>query len=213
VKLPDGSAAEFADARTTLRALEIPLADGERAWYWPQGRLLFLHAGDKTLSVLQGLVSQQELKGADNSYEVKFAPLETKHARERPYPARTLLIRDGFQAKGTTAVERDRRELTEADLTVNEVRTVADVSLTLENLSFGKETWSYSCQALAATDGTHPVTLVSGRAADSGGASRSLQLTVARRGDYWRDLLQEPVQKAALLGAVAGTLLPAAEKK
>jgi len=213
VHLPDGSAAGFADARTTLLALGMPLADDERAWYWPQGRMLFIHAGDKTLSDLQGLVSQQELPGTDDSYEVKIAPVETKRERERTRPVRTLLINAGQRAKGTTEIQKDRPEVTEAELSVNETRTVADVNLALENLSFGKETWTFSGQALAAADGTLPVTLVSGRAADSGGSTRSLQLTVARRGDYWRDLLNEPVQKAALLGVVASTLLPAGERK
>jgi hypothetical protein len=193
------------DAREALQQARVELEKDDAAWYAPESRLLYIRAaatGRARVAEMAECIQLYPLHQID----VQLASTAARKGKVRDLPLRSLLVKGNQQSKAESKTKSGQQETVEIECTIDECGPRTDLNITLTNLHMGRETWTLTTQTLAATDGTLPVRLVSGRAADAGGAFKTLTLTAKPTGDEWQQLVADPVRKAAAIGEFEAAL-------
>ena len=133
--------ARFLDARSALAEKGVALETGDRAWYAPQSRLLYLHAGHKARSTAAGLATSAALPVV-REVEAAFEVSREQSARTRTISTRTLLIRRGLIAKQQTPIQGAPDEQLEAEASIAEDGSLADFNVAFNHWPVGRDTWS-----------------------------------------------------------------------
>ena len=195
---------EWYDAREAIRDLLV-LQEGEKAWYAPRSRLLYLLAGPRTRAAAMGLASQ-ELSPQRCQIEADFQATRTAHGRTRPLATRTLLIRSGQRAGVKRPIEGAPDEHVEAEAQVGLAGEVADCNLSLDHYPVGRDTWTFKGQCYARLSGRNEMALVSGRSADADRGQQAISLRARRVLNPWLALIRDPARNAEIIRRVEAAI-------
>lgn len=193
------------DAREALRQANVELEKDDAAWYAPESRLLYIRAGVTGRMKVAGMLERVQPFLLPQA-EVQLAPSSVRKGKVRDLPLRSLIVRGQQQARAESKTKDGVAETVEIEYLGGEGDEAADLDLKLTNFAMDGEVWSLATKTYTATDGNLPVSLVSGRAADTGGALKSLILTAKPIGDEWLQLAADPVRRKAAIAEFEAAL-------
>jgi hypothetical protein len=189
------------DATSRLKALQVPLAAGDRALYSRESGLLYVHTGDAGRARLGGLAIQEP--HIATQMEVQFTSWHSGPAAgtRTDFLPRSLLVRAGFRA----AAERCGEKI-EVEGSVRESTRQSELGIALTSFQMGNETWTVNLTAFPLNDPQYPLTIVSGMAKDSGGEMKNLAISSRLRTHHWRELVMDPKRKQKAIEEIEAVL-------
>lgn len=205
VELPHLGAGALVDARPGLRRMKITLDKDDAAWFAPESGLLYLHATETALSGVAGMADVPLDESSIQQVQLRFDSWEEKPERHDWVP-RQLLVRSGQKASIFTEESGKSSESIEAEAWASGVHEASELNVSLASFDMGNETWSITTQARTLSDGASPVTLVSGRAGDTGGCMRHLTVSSTLRWHGWQELVRDPAKRAAAVRDIEAAL-------
>lgn len=217
---PDGPAAAFhgaalagmgpggiIDLRGQLQSLKVPLADEDLALYAPASALLFLRAGEDAQRMITRVADEGKSSVKQTDVSLISWVEQPAEAAPRYFAPRSLLVRGGQKSTGSMQYPRGSTEKMEIEATMSEGNAAtADLNLSLKSFRMGGGTWTVSTQTTVSTDGESLVTLVSGRAKDSGGEMKHLTVSSTLRHNQWLDTVLDPKRKQAAIAEIEAAL-------
>lgn len=196
------------DAGLRLKAMKVPLAEGDETWYAPKSGLLYVHAGDAVQNAISSFQRDPTLGDGPRQMEVRLNSWKEKPGKAgiRNFPPRSLLVRSGHRAMSGVRDRQSAEETIEVEATACAWNLNAALNVSLDAFDMGGETWTVNMQAAVPTDGLSPITLISGMAKDSGGKMKHLTVSAKLRYHQSIELVRDPERKARAIAEFESAL-------